>query len=218
MNATEKLSQLRIITATDGAGTNCHDRALVALRLFPQLRAVIGTLLLQGGCCLRTGDPIPWAKPWGHHVWLIEPDGDYYYDPSAGNLEHWARTQEVRLPRPWQELTAGMIELGREQRELLTSLLRGDLPQGLPDAIYLPGVVYSSSIEELPQSPHYVHAWGRLAFESVRAGGWDAAQLEEALGRVDSLMAEPPSLRLSEVPPRPSGRKGRGRGFGRGVA
>jgi len=55
------LTQLQIITATDGAGTNCHHRALAALALFPQLRAVIGTLLLRGCRDLRTGRPVPWA-------------------------------------------------------------------------------------------------------------------------------------------------------------
>lgn len=215
----DALSQLQIITATDGAGTNCHHRAEAGLALFPQLRAVIGTLHLQGCRDLRTGQPIGWAKPWGHHVWLIEPDGDYY-DPSAPNLAIWAEAQEIELPRPWEQLRAGVIESSREQARIIGQIIGGH-PTGtdLPEAIYLPGLVYSSNVEELPASPAYVTAWGRLASESVKAGGWDAAQLSEALGRVDALMAEPPRIRSTEVPMRLccSTRRA-GQGFAQGVA
>ena len=194
------LSQLQIITATDGAGTNCHHRALAALALFPQLRAVIGTLMIRGCRDLRTGRAVSWAKPWGHHVWLIEPDGDHY-DPSASNLAHWARVQEIELPRPWEQLRAGVLESRTEQARMLRQIIGGHpTATDLPEALYLPGLIYSSDVEELPTTPAYVTAWGRLATESVKAGGWDASQLEEALGRVDSLMAGPPKIRSTEVP------------------
>lgn len=208
-----RLSQLQIITATDGAGTNCHHRAQAALAVFPQLRAVIGSLMIRGCRDLRTGRTVPWAKPWGHHVWLIEPDGGYY-DPSAPNLEIWAEVQEIELPRPWEQLRAGVIESRREQGRLVAQIIGGH-PTGadLPEALYLPGLIYSSDVEELPSSPAYVTAWGRLASESVKAGGWDAAQLKEALERVDGLMAEPPSIRSTPVPMNRSGR-----GFAREVA
>lgn len=200
------LSQLQIITATDGAGTNCHHRAQAALAVFPQLRAVIGSLMIRGCRDLRTGRTVPWAKPWGHHVWLIEPDGGYY-DPSAPNLEIWAEVQEIELPRPWEQLRAGVIESRREQSRLVAQIIGGHPTGGdLPEALYLPGLIYSSDVEEMPQSPAYVTAWGRLASESVKAGGWDAAQLEEALERVDGLMAEPPNIRSTPVPMNRSGR------------
>lgn len=199
------LTQLQIITATDGAGTNCHHRALAGLAVFPQLRAVIGSLLLQGCHDLRTGAPVPWCKPWGHHIWLIEPDGDYY-DPSACNLQHWARVQEMGLPRPWQELRAGVLDSNRGQARLVQQILGGHpTGDGLPDAIYLPGLIFSSPLEELPQSPAYVTAWGRLATESVRAGGWDFEQLQQALERVDRLMAGPPQIRSIPAPMKRSG-------------
>jgi len=156
---------------------------------------------------------VRWAKPWGHHVWLIEPDGEHY-DPSACNLADWARVQEMELPRPWQQMTAGVIDYGREQARLIGQITGGyATPATMPDAVYLPGLVYSSNLEECPSSPAYVTAWGRLASESVKAGGWDAAQLSEALERVDGLMAGPPQIRSAEVPMRR-----RGRGFRREVA
>jgi len=212
------LSQLQIITATDGAGTNCHHRALAALALFPQHRAVIGSLVLQGCRDLRTGRPVPWAKPWGHHVWLIEPDGDYY-DPSAENLAHWARVQEIELPRPWEQITATVIESHLEQARLIGQITGGHPTAAtLPDAVYLPGLVYSTDVEEIPTSMAYVTAWGRLALESVKAGGWDAAQLEEALVRVDGLMAGPPRIRRTAIPHhRPTGRRS-AQGFAQEVA
>ena len=213
------LSQLQIITATDGAGTNCTDRALVALELFPQLRAVIGSLMLQGCRDLRSGRRVSWAKPWGHHVWLIEPDGAHY-DPSACNLAHWAREQEMELPRPWQQMTAGVIDSRREQARLLAQIIGGHpTASSLPQAVYLPGLVYSSDVEEAPSSHAYVTAWGRLAGESVKAGGWDAAQLSEALERVDGLMAGPPRIRSTPVPMRRQNRpRQTAQGFGLGVA
>lgn len=213
------LSQLQIITATDGAGTNCHHRALAALAIYPQLRAVIGSLLLQGCRDLRTGRPVPWAKPWGHHVWLIEPDGDYY-DPSAPNLEIWAEVQEMQLPRPWEQLRAGVLESRTEQARIVGQIIGGH-PTGadLPEALYLPGLIYSSDVEELPTTPAYVTAWGRLASESVKAGGWDAAQLEEALARVDGLMAGPPQIKGFDVPRhRPTRPRRSAQGFAQGVA
>jgi hypothetical protein len=213
------LSQLQIITATDGAGTNCHHRAQAALALFPQLRAVIGSLMLRECRDLRTGQPIGWAKPWGHHIWLIEPDGGYY-DPSAPNLAIWAEVQEIELPRPWEQMRAGVIESRREQARIIGQIIGGH-PTGaeLPEALYLPGLVFSSNVEEMPSSPAYVTAWGRLASESVKAGGWDAAQLSAALDRVDALMAEPPRIRATEVPMRRAERPRRsGRGFGLEVA
>jgi len=212
------LTQLQITTATDGAGTNCHHRALVALALFPQLRAVIGTLLLRGCRDLRTGHPVPWAKPWGHHVWLIEPDGGYY-DPSAPNLAIWAEVQEIELPRPWEQLRAGVLESRREQARIIGQIIGGHpTAADLPEALYLPGLIYSSEVEELPTTPAYVTAWGRLASESVRAGGWDAAQLEAALVRVDGLMAGPPQIKGFEVPRhRPAARRF-AQGFAREVA
>jgi hypothetical protein len=209
------LSQLQIITATDGAGTNCQDRAQSALALFPQLRAVIGSLLIRGCRDQRTGQPIPWAKPWGHHIWLIEPDGASY-DPSACNLKHWAQGQEVELPRPWREMTAGVLESSREQARIVQQILAGfPVPGALPDAIYLPGLVYSSNLEELPTRPAYVSAWGRLARESVASGGWDAQQLEEALSRVPALMAAP--SQIASIPLHRQRQSGRGRGFAQGV-
>lgn len=200
------LSQLQITTATDGAGTNCHERALAALEVFPALKAVIGSLLLQGCRDQRDGRPIGWVKPWGHHIWLIEPNGDHY-DPSAPNLEHWAQLEEMSLPRPWQQLSVGVIEAQREQARIVGQII-GGYPTGanLPDAIYLPGLVYSSNLEERPASPSYVTAWGRLASESVRAGGWSSAQLRDALTRVEELMAGPPRIRSAEVPMRRAGR------------
>ncbi|MCP9910252.1 hypothetical protein KBZ15_10085 [Cyanobium sp. BA20m-p-22] len=194
------LSQLQIITATDGAGTNCHHRAQAALAVFPQLRAVIGSLMIRGCRDLRTGRTVPWAKPWGHHVWLIEPDGGYY-DPSAPNLMIWAEVQEIELPRPWEQLRAGVIESRREQSRIVAQIIGGH-PTGadLPEALYLPGLIYSSDVEELPQSPAYVTAWGRLASESVKAGGWDAAQLDAGLARVEGLMDGPPQIKGFDVP------------------
>jgi hypothetical protein len=207
------LSQLQIISATDGAGTNCQDRTLCALSICHTARAVIGTLIVRDCRDLRNGRPIPWAKPWGHHIWLIEQDG-VQYDPSAGNLAHWAREQEVQLPRPWQQITAGVVDSQREQARIVAQTIGGHpTAASLPEAVYLPGLVYSSGVEEHPQSPAYVTAWGRLAAESAKAGGWDAAQLSEALGRVDSLMAEPPQIRSTPVPMKRSGR-----GFARELA
>ena len=205
------LSQLHIITATDGSGTNCHDRALAALAICDGARAVIGSLLLRGCRDLRTGRRIPWAKPWGHHIWLMERDGDFY-DPSAANLAHWAEVQAMELPKPWQQLTAGVIVCEREQKRILGQIIGGHLSADtLPDAIYLPGVVYSSDVEEMPTSPAYVTAWGCLALKSVKAGGWDAAQLREALERVDGLMAQPPRIKSFTVPIRSA------QGFAQGV-
>lgn len=212
------LSQLQIITATDGAGTNCADRALAALAMFPQLRAVIGSLLLQGCRDLRTGRPVSWAKPWGHHIWLIEPDGDHF-DPSAGNLAHWAHVQEMELPRPWQQLSAGVMESRREQARIVGQITGGyATSEALPDVIYLPGLIYSTDVEECPMPPAYVTAWGRLASESVKAGGWDGAQLLEALGRVAELMAGPPCIRSTPITMHRTPRGRSGRGFARGVA
>ena len=68
------LSQLQIITATDEAGNNCCDRARVALALSPKLRAVIGTLHLQGCRDLRNGGLMSWAKPWGHRKFNLEKE------------------------------------------------------------------------------------------------------------------------------------------------
>jgi len=213
------LPQLQIITTTDGAGTNCTDRALAALHLYPHHRAVIGSLLLQGCRDLRTGHPVAWAKPWGHHVWLIEPDGGHY-DPSGCNLAHWAELQEMALPRPWEQLTPGVLESPREQARIMAQIMGGHpTAPTLPEALYLPGLVYSSDVEELAQSPAYVAAWGQLAIESVRAGGWDAAQLMEALGRVDQLLAAPPRIKRTAVPIAKASRPHRsGRGFAQGVA
>lgn len=193
-------SQLQIITSTDGAGTNCHHRALAGLALYPQLRAVIGSLFLRGCRDRRTGGTVPWAKPWGHHIWLIEPDGDYY-DPSAANLAIWAEVQEMELPRQWEQLRAGVLESRREQKRLVEQIIGGHpTATDLPEVIYMPGLVFSSNVEEMPASPAYVTAWGRLASESVKAGGWDAAQLEDALARVDDLMAGPPKTNRFDVP------------------
>jgi hypothetical protein len=176
------------------------------------MRAVIGSLMVRGGRCLRTGRRVAWSKPWGHHIWLIEKDGEHY-DPSACNLAHWARVQEMELPRPWQQLTAGVVESPRWQGRIVAQILGGHpTPEELPEVVYMPGLVYSSEMEEMPSSPAYVTAWGRLASESVKAGGWDAAQLEEALGRVDGLMVEPPNIRSTPVPMNRSGR-----GFAREV-
>jgi len=213
------LSQMEIITTTDGDGQNCQDRALAAMHLYPQLRAVIGSLLLQGCRDLRTGRRVDWAKPWGHHIWLIEPDGDCY-DPSACNLAHWARVQEMELPRPWQQLTAGVIDSQREQARIVGQITGGHpTASSLPDAVYLPGLIYSTNTEEMPAGPAYVTAWGRLAIESVKAGGWDAAQLNDAMGRVDGLMAGPPRIRSTKVPMNHGRRPRRsGRGFALGLA
>lgn len=211
------LSQLQIITATDGAGTNCKDRALAALALFPQLRAVIGTLQIRSCRDLRTGLTVPWAKPWGHHIWLIEPDGNYY-DPSASNLAIWAEVQEMELPRPWEQLRAGVLESRRDQKRLVEQIIGGHPTDAdLPEALYLPGLVYASSVEEMPSSPAYVTAWGRLASESLKTGGWDAAQLEAALARVDGLMAGPPKISRVDMPRHRRPRRA-AKGFAQGVA
>ena len=211
-------SHLHIITATDGTGTNCQDRALAALAICDRARAVIGSLLLRGCRDLRTGRRIPWAKPWGHHIWLMERDGNFY-DPSTANLSYWARAQEMELPKPWQQLIAGVIVSQREQARLVQQITGGHpTADTLPDAIYLPGVVYASDVEELPTSPAYVTAWGRLASESFKAGGWDAHQLETSLARVDELMAGPLELKAFKVSRhRSSSARRAAQGFAQGV-
>ena len=214
-----ELSQLHIITVSDGEGTNCLDRALAAMAFLPHHRAVIGSLVIQRCRCLRADRIAAWSKPWGHHIWLIEPDGEHY-DPSASNLAHWARTQEMELPKPLEQLSVGVIESKGEQGRLVGQITTGaSTPATLPDVIYLPGLVYSTDTEEMPSSPAYVTAWGRLAHESVSAGGWDAAQLEEGISRVEELMAGPPRIRSTAVQLRQSKRPQRsGRGFGQEVA
>lgn len=60
--------------------------------------------------------------------------------------------------------------------------------------------------------------WWR-ATGSVRAGGWDAAQLSEALERVDGLMAGPPRIRSTPIPMKRQNRpRQTAQGFGLGVA
>lgn len=207
-------TDLQIITPTDGEGTNCHHRALAALSVFPELRAVIGSLLIQGCRDLRTGQLVGWAKPWGHHVWLVEPDGTLY-DPSISNLAHWERVQEMALPRPWDELPPCVITDPQQQAHLVGRITAGRPTPPMPELVYLPGLVYSSNVEEQPSSPAYVTAWGRLAQESVKAGGWDASQLEGALARVEGLMAGPPKIRSTKVARH--ARRRSAQGFGQGV-
>ena len=203
---------LQIVTPTDGRGQNCADRALAALMRLPDHRAVIGSLLLRGCRCLRTGCTLEWVKPWHHHIWLIEPDGAYY-DPSACNLEHWARIEEVGLPRPWQEMTPGVLESPQQQMQLVKQASSGRPSEDhLPDALYLPGLVYRSDVEEKPPSHAYVSAWGKLARQSVQAGGWDLAQLQLALGQVDDLLKQPSRTGKITRPQRQAATGGRGFG------
>ena len=211
------LSHVQFITLTDGEGTNCVDRALAVMSAFPQRhrRAVIGTVLLQNCRDLRTGHIAPWAKPWGHHIWLIEQDGGYY-DPSACNLAHWGREMEMALPRPLDQLTVGVIKETKTQRRLVEQTIGGHATSlDLPDVLYLPGLVYSSDVEERPVPHSYVTAWGLLAHESVKAGGWNLVQLEAGLERLEGLMTEPHRIRSIIVPQRQSKRPRRSRnGFG----
>jgi len=200
------LSHIQFITLDDGAGTNCVDRALAVMSAFPQrqMRAVIGTMLLQNCRDLRTGHITPWAKPWGHHIWLIEQDGGYF-DPSACNLAHWGREIEMALPRPLNQLTVGVIDDTKAQRRLVEQTIGGHpTSPDLPDVLYLPGLVYSSDVEERPAPHSYVTAWGRLAHENVKAGGWNLVQLEAGLERLETLMTGPPLIRSIVVPQRQS--------------
>ena len=124
------------------------------------------------------------------------------------------------LPRPWQEMTVAIIEDSERQALLVGAALRGERPPAnAPDCFYLPGLIYGTTDEEADSGREAVqssvHAWGRLACECRRAGGWDFAQLQEALGRVDALMAETPNLRTTAANAAAAGARQRAaKGFG----
>lgn len=193
-----ELDRVNLVTGSDGSGRNCADRALAALSLCPDARAVIGSVILRGGRCLRTGERMHSCKPWGHHIWLIR-GGRGFHDPSISNLATWAERQQIELPRPMEQMTAQVMLSRRAQAGILEALT-APRPRPLPaDLIYLPGLVFTLSWEEVSFTDNYIHAWGKLARESVRAGGWSAEQLGAALARVDALMAEEPTIRSTEV-------------------
>lgn len=207
---------LRLTVTGDGSGKNCAERALAALALAPAARAVIGTVLVFGARCAVSGEGLRVCKPWGHHIWLAEGDQGFH-DPSLQNLPVWAEQERVLLPRSLEGLAAVIVADPAAQAEVIRGAYLGAgflCPPGF-DLIYLPGLVFSSDLEELPSPPEYVHAWGRLASECRRDGGWSAAQLEEGLARVDGLLREAPNLRTSPIHPnRPKVPRRGGHGFG----
>jgi hypothetical protein len=204
------------IFTTGPVGRDCASRAQALLTIRPSYRALIGTVLLQGAHDLRSGQPATWAKPWDHHIWLVDPDGGLI-DPSRDNLLSWAEQVDIALPCPPDEMRVEVLNTHQQHRALLSAYV--SISSGPPaDLFYLPGLVFSSSVEEMPASPEYVSAWGKLAGECQKAGGWDLHQLEEGLGRVDALLAAPPNLRRLDVnragqPNRKAGRTA-ARGFG----
>lgn len=190
------LAGVHLTVAGDGSGQNCIDRAAAALQFCPSARAVIGSLILRGGRCLRTGRLIHSCKPWHHHAWLIKGQQGHH-DPSLQNLELWAEVEAMELPDSIARLSRCTVSSRRAQAQILRAIAKAEpLPA---DLNYLPGLVFSSDLEESPPSPAYVHAWGRVASDSIRAGGFDRAQLLEACARVPAYMAESPRLRRSEI-------------------
>lgn len=190
------LTGLEITTASDGTGQNCLDRALAALTICPDARAVIGSLILRGGRCLRSGAALHSCKPWGHHVWLVQGERGFQ-DPSIRNLERWAQVQEIELPGPLAALSACSVLRPAAQIQIVQAVIQA---QPLPaDLIYLPGLIFSTDLEELPTPPAYIHAWGKVAKQSIAAGGFDLAELIAADERVGQYMAEPPAVRSTPV-------------------
>lgn len=190
------LEGIRLSLAGDGSGRNCIDRAAAALQLCPHARVVIGSLILRGGRCQRTGRRMHSCKPWHHHAWLIEGDRGHH-DPSLQNLELWADVEAVQLPGPVSRLSGCTVSSRLAQGQILQAIVKAEpLPA---DLIYLPGLVFGTDLEEAPPDPAYVHAWGRVASQSVRSGGFTHAQLLEACALVPTYMVEAPRLRRTEI-------------------
>lgn len=188
----QSLEGIHLTVAGDGSGQNCIDRADVALQLCPNARAVIGSLILRGGRCRQTGQRMHSCKPWHHHAWLIEGERGHH-DPSLQNLELWAELVDVELPGPVSTLRGCTVSSRQAQARILKAIDKADpLPA---DLIYLPGLVFTTDYEEQPPDPIYVHAWGRVADESVRSGGFTSDELQVACLRLPIYVAE--ALRMS---------------------
>ena len=160
------------------------ENLLNAMQVYPDSRAMIGTLLVRG-YALPEGDELCWMKPWFYHVWLID-DYNCCYDPNFDKLTRWVVENSYGrslLPKPVQELTTGIVsnpyphqDSGWQSRPLGPDFQRAQ-DKHLPDVLYLRGVICPGDEDD----PRYVEAWSDIAQKSVQNRGFDSGQLEEYL-------------------------------------
>jgi hypothetical protein len=174
---------------------DCVSRAIATMFVRPNHRAWIGTVLLHGVHDLRTGERDRLIKPWDHHVWLVGPDGAVL-DPGRGTLAEWAPQADIVLPCSPEGMRIEVIHDEPGQKAVVGHYgRRSPSPNDRAEISYLPGVVFSSPVDEFPAPAPYIHTWGTLAAECRVAGGWSAQQLEAELDRMSELMKEVPKLK-----------------------
>lgn len=178
------------------SGFDCAQQVEAAMPLHPDHRAWIGTVLLHGVHDLRSGERERLVMPWGHHIWLVGPDGAVL-DPSIRGLEELIDRSDLELPCATEDLRAEVVSGTEEQARLTVHhLLRIPRPVEVPTIIYMPGWIFSSATEgdDSSDPDQYVHAWGALATDCSAAGGWDARQLEAGFARLPMLALESPTV------------------------
>lgn len=179
---------------------DCVNRALATMRVRPNHRAWIGTVLLHGIHDLRTGERNRVIKPWDHHIWLVGPDGSVL-DPGRSTLATWAPQADIVLPCAPEEMRIEEIH-DREEQKAAAGRYASRLPSPIDrvEISYLHGFVFSSPVDENQASGEYVTAWGRVAFDCMEAGGWNAQQLEEGIRRGAELLQGPTNLMHHHFP------------------
>lgn len=150
------------------SSADCCAQVGALLKLYPEWRAVIGSLMVW---CGNSQDQTlsAWQRPWLTHAWMVDPKGRVH-DSALWNLEALPSLQS-QLPKPVDELLARVVPYGSSQQAEVDSLLQAERSDQIPSEqlVYLPGCIVGNADDEMTDE---IGFWAAAALVSTERGGF----------------------------------------------
>jgi len=208
-------------------GQDCLVQAIGLMHILDlDHRLVLGSFLLNAVDHI-SNDMQSWQRPWLFHSWIQAPDGTIIDPALLANIGHWCEQTQNSLPRPATDLEAVSIQAAdfktqseQCQQAITTHIIKNEPhPQGV-DLIYLPGLVFNTSLDAMPFNQTDLEFWAAMAHQNFNAGGLgfeQAIQFMDAVPRLRKAMKGGSSgmkrVDLSAKNGKGQKRVGAGRGF-----
>ena len=169
-------------------GANCFSQVIGLIGIKPKWKIILGSVLLYCQDDLQESAPSYWQRPWVQHAWLIDENGKIH-DPAIRNLEFWAEAAACTLPCPVEDMKAIIIKRDENQKENLSKLINSPFNQKpAHELAYLPGLIFTQSIDTTKMTDVELNAWGGAASFSEKKGGLNEQQFIKAMEKIDEYI------------------------------
>lgn len=175
----------KLTISDSNAGFDCIAQVQALQELRPNLKVMIGTVVVWCQDELARHRPWYFQKPWHWHCWLVD-DAGVIHDPAIHNLGTWAAASQCTLPNHHQLWAKELPNASDADVSALVGWSFNDWPT-FGEVIYLPGVIYECN--RAPYSSVFtyerVETWASVAELAVQWQGFTPKEFTAALKIVD---------------------------------